>query len=307
MTTAWFEGERSFFMASQAQLIVNDRELAAAWYSNKIVHNPAYAHVVGRFVEADRPNLNKQLFSLEGLKLARPTITHAPMNMDHSSRRVVGAFIGTDLIFPTGQRADATIGCPGPECGQTYPMVEDACPACGATNPTTVNNYSPSDGNDDAPLGGAYASSDAGLNPYIEALGVFWRHYFADEYDRIEAAHAEGKLAFSMECMPRRIQCTGNGGCGVEYAYDGRTSPTYCAHLNMSASDKYLIDPHFTAGALLIPPMQPGWSHAEVHQLVAQHAALAERIYNGVATSFSHLDPREWERMMGELLHFAVK
>lgn len=262
MATAWFEGPHSFFMGSQAELIVNDRELAAAWYSDKIVHNPAFAHVVGRFVEADRANDNKQLFSLEGLKLARPTITHAPMNMNHSSRRVVGAFIGTDLLFPTGTEGE-------PE--------------------------------------GEGASGDAGLNPYIEALGVFWRHYFAEEYDLIEAAHAEGKLAFSMECIPRRIQCSGNGGCGNEFAYDGRTSPTYCAHLNMSASDKYLIDPHFTAGALLVPPTMPGWTHAEVHKLVAQHAALAERIYNGVATSFSHLDPREWEQMMGELLHFAVK
>jgi hypothetical protein len=109
-----------------------------------------------------------------------------------------------------------------------------------------------------------------------------------------------------MECIPEEIQCAGDGGCGFRTEYAGRISPDYCEHLNDTTSDKFLIGPHFTAGAILVPPVRPGWSNADVHSLVAKHAQLAEDIYNGVKQDMSHLDPRDWELLMTELLRLSV-
>jgi hypothetical protein len=261
--TIYIEGKRGIYLGAQAVLIEDDREVASSWAQKHVVHNPAYRYVLGRFVEADRANNNRQLFSLKGLQMARPSIQHAPMNMNHQYRHVVGAYIAAELIYPTGAEEAR---------GDVVDRAEAAA---------------------------------FGLNPYIEALGVMWKHYFRQEHEVIESAHAEGRLYYSMECVPREIQCAGDGGCGATFAYAGRQSKTYCGHLNEGASDKLLIDPHFTAGAILVPPVQPGWSHADVHSLVAAHADLAEDIYEGIRGDLPHLSPGDWEVLMAQLLVLA--
>lgn len=258
--TIYVEGKHSIVLAAQAAIFENDREMASSWAAPHIIPNPAHKWILGRFVEADRPNNNHQLFSLEGLQMSRPTIAHAPMNMNHSTRRVVGSYVATDLIYPTDAASDESAG-----------------------------------------------TSDAGLNPYIEALGVFWKHYFPEEYSLVEAAHAEGRLFYSMECVPRQIQCAGESGCGETFEYAGRISDTYCAHLNEHVSDKFLIDPHFTGGAVLVQGVRPGWVNADIHTLVAQYSELADNIYEDVRSDLSHLNPSDWELLMGELLTIATR
>lgn len=298
--TAWVEGKRSFFIGAQAFLYDNEHETAASWATPHIEHNPAYKYVIGRFVEADRANNNRQLFSLQGLQMARPTITHAPMNMNHSQRRVVGAYIAAELVYPI----DSAMEIPNytgsspvcATCGTPWVLAKDDafCPQCEPDKAARLEEA-------------VAALSDAGLNPYIEALGVFWRHYFPEEYDLVEHAHAEGRLFYSMECIPAEMQCVGDGGCGETFEYAGRVSDTYCDHLNKNLSDKYLIDPHFTAGAILVPPISPGWARADIHSLIAGHAQLAERIYDGVRDEMPHLDAAQWEAVMGEILVLATR
>lgn len=307
--TMWMEGNRSFFFGAQAMLIDNEREMATSWAAKHVLHNPAYKYVLGRFVEADRPNNNKQLFSLEGLQMARPTITHAPMNMNHAHRRVVGSYVATELIYPTNEAAADLC----PNCGAD--MNGPVCTNCGLGDKAGSGEPCPKCGNpmgdgEVCPSCSAYSAAKAAgveFNPYIEALGVFWKHYFPEDYALVEDAHATGRLYFSMECIPAQIQCAGGDGCGQTFEYAGRQSKTYCAHLNDHVSDKFLIDPHFTAGAILIPPVKPGWTHADVHSLVAQHEQLAERIHDGIKGDMGHLDPAQWESLMGELLVLATR
>lgn len=284
--TVYFEGKRSFFLGAQAIVLEQDRECASSWATQHVVHNPAHRYVLGRYVEADRANNNRQLFSLDGLKMGQPSLQYAPMNMNHQARRVVGAFVASELLYPTGPATTPDmITCD--KCGEIYdPKIDEVCPHCHDT--------------------AAFATA-SDEKPYIEALGVFWRHYFRDEFDLVQRAHSEGRLFFSMETIPREIQCTGAGGCEGKFEYAGVTSTTYCSHLNERTSDKYLIEPHFTAGAILVPPVMPGWSNANIHSLVAKHAELAERIYDGVAAEMTHLEPREWELLMHDLLVLAAK
>lgn len=247
--TAWIEGKHGFYLGAQAYILDNSKEVA--WAEKHVIHNPAHKWILGKFVEADRANNNRQYFSLDGLRMAQPTIAHAPMNMNHSGR-MVGAFVATDFVYPTEE-------------------------------------------------------ASAGFNPYIEALAVFWSAHFPAEWQKIEEAHAEGNLFYSMECVPSHMKCSGENGCGAEFEYAGRQSPTYCQHLNQGAADKVLMNPHFTGGACIVPPVRPGWSNADVHSLVAQHAEAAEQIYDQVSQDMDHLGPQEWELLMTELLAMSEK
>lgn len=250
--TIWMETDKAFYLGGQAWIV--EENLETAWAEKHIVRNPAYSWVLGKFVEADKANSNKQYFSMEGLKMAQPSILHAPMNMNHSVRRVVGTYVSTELVYPTD------------------------------------------------------AAAEDPLNPYVEALGAFWKHYFPEEFHLVDSAAKEGELYFSMECLPRQVKCFGDNGCESTFDYDGPSSPTYCAHLNERSSDKYLIEPHFTAGAILVPPVRPGWKHASVEQLsklVSDNAKEAEMAYNGIADTAPQLSSVEWEDMMLQLMEFA--
>lgn len=147
--------------------------------------------------------------------------------------------------------------------------------------------------------------------PVVEALAAFYSYYFPELFPAIEMAHKEGQLFFSMEAVPSQLTCKGKGsfeGCGAQFDYDGRTSDTYCSHLNEVASRKVLHRAHFTAGALIIPPTRPGWKHADIKELshlIENNLAEAEAVYDQVAAMSSHLEPRSWERIMAFLLSAA--
>lgn len=247
------EGKNSFFIGSQAELLTEERETASAWASKHITHNPALKWVLGKYVEADNANSNKQFWALEDLRLSQPTIEHAPMNILHRPRNIVGAFVATEMVYPTEERA---------------------------------------------------------TNPFVEALGVFWKYYFPDELKQVEKAHNEGSLFFSMECVADSITCSGDGGCEQEFAYAGASSPTYCDHLNQHLSIKQLNKPHFLGGALVIPPGKPGWKKATIESLstlIEEHAVEAEMAYEQIASELPHLSPKEWEFTMLQVMERARK
>lgn len=97
--TILVRGNNSYFMGAQAFLLDDERETASDWASKYIQHNPAIKWVLGRFVEANNPNNNMQAWSLEDLRIARPTINHAPMNVLHQPKHIVGAFVANELIY----------------------------------------------------------------------------------------------------------------------------------------------------------------------------------------------------------------
>lgn len=250
--TVVIEGTKSFFLADRARILDDSRD--TAWAEKFVRPNPAHKWILGKYVEANKANSNKQLWALDDLRMAQPSIQHAPMNMLHHPRSVVGAFVATELVYPVNQTDSA-----------------------------------------------AYEYE----NPFVEALGVFWNYYFPDEYKVVEAAHASGSLFFSMECVAESILCTGEGGCGTEFAYDGPRSETYCDHLNEGQSDKQLNKPHFLAGALIIPPERPGWKGAEIKDissLVKEHKAECEMAYDGVSSETPHLSPAQWEYLMAAIV-----
>ena len=142
-------------------------------------------------------------------------------------------------------------------------------------------------------------------SPFVEALAAFWRYYFPEEYGLVEKSHKEGALYYSMECVPEEVGCP---SCERVFAYEGRSSPTYCAEMNAKGGRKVLHKPHFTGGALIIPPVRPGWRHADVKELsslLERRAEEAEMAYNHFANELPHLESAQWEGMMAQLLAMA--
>lgn len=100
-----YEGKNRIYVGMEARLIENEREIASEWASKHILLNPAHAWVLGKFVESDRANKNQQYFALGDLKTATPTIAHAPMNINHNARNIVGAYVASEVIYPTGEES----------------------------------------------------------------------------------------------------------------------------------------------------------------------------------------------------------
>lgn len=101
-----YEGKDRIYFGAQATLIETDREMASDWAAPHILLNPAHAWILGKYVEADNPNKNQHYFGLDTLRDAQVSIAHAPMNINHEPREIVGSFVASELIYPTGENAD---------------------------------------------------------------------------------------------------------------------------------------------------------------------------------------------------------
>lgn len=161
------------------------------------------------------------------------------------------------------------------------------------------------------PTDGPAKAADA--QPFVESLAAMWRYYFPEEYARIRAFHQAGQLAQSMECIPKTVTCA-TEGCGQEFAYAGRVSDTYCAHLapgTRGTPPRWLNKPHFSAGAIVVPPATPAWRGAQVTEVLAARTeqlrsaeaeGLADDLYAQVAAALPNLAENDRETVMALLM-----
>lgn len=109
----------------------------------------------------------------------------------------------------------------------------------------------------------------------------------------------------SMECDCETLTCKVDGGCGQTFPFSGARSDKYCAHLQKVGASKQINKPWFNAGALIVPPVKPGWSKADIRELAVymkEHADVAEKLYAGFEGEASHLGPKEWEELMAQVV-----
>jgi hypothetical protein len=149
---------------------------------------------------------------------------------------------------------------------------------------------------------GAYVKPGSDI---IEALAAFYHEVFPKEYAEVQKAHDEGSLFFSMEARSDTVTCPStHGGCGSTYAFAGRRHPSYCAHLQ--ADTPIQVDqPHFQAGALILPPVRPGWRRADITQLEAwmrEHDEVAEALYAGLKAESPEAPEASLEGLMAEII-----
>lgn len=152
-------------------------------------------------------------------------------------------------------------------------------------------------------------------HPYVEALAQLWKNRYPTEHMAILTAARMGASFFSMEAVPESMTCLESPGgteCGETFAFKGLYHEDYCAHMEDMRSKKRLNKPRYIGGAVIIPPVRPGWRNAEMSEvaafeaeLVRRHASEADAIFAHMHATAGHLSDGILEQMMVELLATA--
>lgn len=134
--------------------------------------------------------------------------------------------------------------------------------------------------------------------PFLAVNAVLWREFFPYEARMVEMASDKGSLFWSMECQSRTIRCETSQdgalqGCGKEYPFrqvmTPETAATVCDHLRQRTAQRHFVQPRFNAGAVIVPPVKPGWR--EAHASVTTMAeALAEQTFAEAASTRGYDD-----------------
>lgn len=145
-------------------------------------------------------------------------------------------------------------------------------------------------------------------HPRVEALAGIWHTRFPEEMFNIRQAHKEGALFFSMETVPEEVSCP---TCMHRAAFAGFESETYCEHMQGATAPKRLHRPHFAGGAIIIPPVRPGWSRADVKaisKVIEENYQMeSEALMAQIENEAPHLSPAEWREIMGHIVALAAR
>lgn len=126
-----------------------------------------------------------------------------------------------------------------------------------------------------------------------------------------EGADDAGLLFYSMECRGTHLICgtdeaRGLQGCGKTFEY--MQIDTHCEHLLERSSVRHIVSPTFRGGALIVPPVRPGWNKASasiLQESVMQEAALYaeqnEQQYNSLVAGGAELTTAAWESLMAQI------
>jgi 2'-5' RNA ligase len=92
------QANRGFHVLSLAEVIDDTKETAASWAGEHIQLRPDFGWIVGRYVEADKPNRNGHIFPMEDLRASHQGVVHTYLNMLHRQHHVVGTFTAAKLL-----------------------------------------------------------------------------------------------------------------------------------------------------------------------------------------------------------------
>ena len=144
----------------------------------------------------------------------------------------------------------------------------------------------------------------------IQALAGMWTHIFPFESALVDAADERGLLYYSMECRGTHLTCAGDQGCGETFEYMKPT--THCEHLKERASIRHIVNPTFRGGALIVPPVRPGWTGADatvfkdaVVEQACRFAEQTEDIYASAKADGADLTPSAWESLMAQIVSLS--
>lgn len=146
-------------------------------------------------------------------------------------------------------------------------------------------------------------TAQEGIGNHIAAQAAVWRFLFPAQAHMIEKASADGELYFSMECVAREVACIdtpGRPGCGEHFSYADYDAGKVCAHLRERSSIRRMVDPIFLGGAVIVPPVKPGWAGASA-SVVKEAAALTEK----AQLDGGHLTRAQAESLAATVLQWA--
>jgi hypothetical protein len=154
-----------------------------------------------------------------------------------------------------------------------------------------------------AKLVGGTTREAAGVGAHIRSDAVLWR-WLAPREAAVLAEQAGLKQAyFSMECISRQIQCTGENGCGQVMDYldaQGKTEKA-CQHVRERSSHRRFVSPIFQGAAIIVPPTKPGWAQADL-EVVKPGEKLAE----AAGLELQGLSDEQAANMLGQIVSYAA-
>ena len=154
---------------------------------------------------------------------------------------------------------------------------------------------------------GAEAAADGQLaEPHIVAASAAWKWLYPDECYVMEQASDQGKLWYSMECVAKQVSCVGDGGCGQTYGYGDvmKAAENVCQHIIQRSASRRMVDPTFLGGAVIVPPVRPGWGDADA-QVMRQAASMAEKAFDQAGQP--DVTASDWELLMRQVLSFIAR
>ena len=127
----------------------------------------------------------------------------------------------------------------------------------------------------------------AGIGNHIRVVGALWPWLYPQEVSVVETASEAGTLWLSMECISREVACV-QDGCGRSITYREyvrERAEKACEHINDGAPRRF-VDPIFQGAGIIVPPVRPGWMHADARILADRALSLVERqaaAFTGIA------------------------
>ena len=242
--------------------------------------NPFFSWIQGRYVESGRANTNGAYWSTQDLQVGELSVRNGPLNWLHDATTVIGTIADNKLIMPSVV----------PQIASTVTTTADAL-LSSVTNSEMIVNHHPIETAVSAP------------RPYIAAVSAIWRWVHPTYARAVEAASDNGTLWYSMECVSREVACESDGdrtGCGASFPYlKAMADPTStCEHIRNRTCARRMVDPAFLGGAVIVPPVRPGWSDASA-EVMRQAAALAESVAPADAVT------SEWEHLLAAVMQYA--
>ena len=98
----------------------------------------------------------------------------------------------------------------------------------------------------------------------IQALAGLRSHVLPEH----AAADTAGELFLSMECTGTHLVCAGDSGCGEQFDY--QDADWHCQHLRTRTRIRHIVNPPFRGGALIVPPIRPGWKNVSATVLSSE-------------------------------------
>lgn len=149
-----------------------------------------------------------------------------------------------------------------------------------------------------------YREAADSVGNHLQAMSAIWKFIYPQETDVIEKASVSNTLWYSMECVSETVTCIdspGKPGCGETFAYKAlmREPAKVCGHLREKSSIKRFNQPTFLGGAVIIPPVRPGWAKADA-SVMRQAAEVAE--HSNLDTA---LDRADAEQMVAMVIAYA--
>jgi hypothetical protein len=70
------------------------------WAEDSVTDNDAIGWIMANYIEADKPNANRHMWTFEDLLEAQHTIKYSPMNVLHNAKNIVGVWVDQNMIYP---------------------------------------------------------------------------------------------------------------------------------------------------------------------------------------------------------------